>query len=162
MARVTAGRPIRYRPRCTRIRGDTCIDRERLRRTRGARGVVEDDDSVRSVIQRLLERAGYRVTTAEHGEAALQWLTASPRAPDLILTDLNMPVMGGLELRARVHARAPEQVVLFMSGYNAEAAGLHGEFDASSLIQKPPVPAQLLGQVRRALDDRRREQRSVS
>jgi two-component system cell cycle sensor histidine kinase/response regulator CckA len=124
--------------------------------------VVEDDDNVRSVIQRLLERAGYRVTTAEHGEAALRWLNASPRAPDLILTDLNMPVMGGLDLRARVHARAPEQVVLFMSGYNAEAAGLHGEFDASSLIQKPPVPAQLLEQVRRALDERRREQRSVS
>lgn len=124
--------------------------------------VVEDDDSVRLVIQQLLERAGYRVTTAEHGEAALRWLAASPHAPDLILTDLNMPVMGGLDLRARVHARAPEQLVLFMSGYNAEAVGLHGEFDASSLIQKPPVPSQLLDQVRRALDGRRHEQRHVS
>jgi CheY-like chemotaxis protein len=77
------------------------IDRDRLlavlaRFARDARVLVVDDDpDVRTVLGRMLERAGYRVTEAEHGRDALDRIAQSP--PDLVLLDLMMPEMDGFE-----------------------------------------------------------------
>jgi two-component system cell cycle sensor histidine kinase/response regulator CckA len=79
--------------------------------------VVDDDETVRRVLHLSLERAGFRVLTAEHGIHALALLDAEPAPVDLVLTDVVMPEMNGLALAARLLARRPTPRVIFMSGY---------------------------------------------
>lgn len=79
--------------------------------------VVDDDATVRRVLQISLERAGFRVLAAEHGVQALQLLDANPGAVDLILTDVVMPEMDGVTLAERVLTRPSPPRLLFMSGY---------------------------------------------
>lgn len=61
--------------------------------------VVEDTADIRAVVQIILEDAGYRVTVAPHGAAALVVLRQEPRLPDVILLDLRMPIMDGRTFR---------------------------------------------------------------
>jgi two-component system chemotaxis response regulator CheY len=68
--------------------------------------LVEDDASIRVPLAEILEIYGYAVALAENGRAAIELLRAGP-PPDVILTDLTMPVMGGLELIEAL-GRAPE------------------------------------------------------
>jgi CheY-like chemotaxis protein len=63
--------------------------------------VVDDQDDVRDAIATLLETAGYDVSTAEHGRAALDRIKRQGERPCLILLDLMMPVMDGVEFRER-------------------------------------------------------------
>jgi two-component system cell cycle sensor histidine kinase/response regulator CckA len=79
--------------------------------------VVDDDATVRRVLQISLERAGFRVLAAEHGVHALQLLDANPGVVDLILTDVVMPEMDGVTLAERVLTRPTPPRLLFMSGY---------------------------------------------
>jgi CheY-like chemotaxis protein len=58
--------------------------------------IVEDDRDLRFVIRMVVERAGYDVSEARHGVAALESIGAEP--PDLVIADLTMPVMSGVEL----------------------------------------------------------------
>ena len=82
--------------------------------------VVEDEDPVRAVVVRLLESWGHCVAQAESGEDALALLQGKEERFDLLLTDVMMPGMTGLELATRVRAMTPDQAVLFMSGYSQE------------------------------------------
>ena len=76
--------------------------------------VVDDDASVRRSMTRLLNAAGYEVSTAEHGfDALLQLRTA---VPDVIISDLNMPQMSGFEFLSVVRRRFPEIPVIAVSG----------------------------------------------
>ena len=61
--------------------------------------VVEDDDDLRELLVLLLEREGFRVLSAVHGREALDLLDETPVLPELVILDLMMPVMGGLEFR---------------------------------------------------------------
>ena len=96
--------------------------------------VVDDQPTIRSIVQRVLAEDGYEVLEAESGEAALG-LTAELRAPvDLIILDLEMPGMRGDELAARLLAIQPRVPLLFISG-----TGSDGDADglASPLLSKP-------------------------
>ncbi len=127
-----------------------------LRSAASSRGevvlVVEDNEGARLVIEQILERAGYEVVSARCGEDALDWLRSSARPPHLVLTDLMMPGMGGAELARQVLAEDPEQPVLYMSGYSADAVDL--EIDPARLLQKPPSTPALLAAVRGAIAER--------
>jgi len=110
--------------------------------------LVEDEEQVRALVQRMLESAGYRVLVAANGEDALA-LVRSAR-PDLVLTDVVMPHMSGSELVRRLGGRAP---VLFMTGYTAELAEQHHvPASGTSVLQKPFTAVELTRKIRELLD----------
>jgi len=79
--------------------------------------VVDDERAIREIIRERLETAGYDVRTAEDGQAALQAFGES--GFDVVITDLHMPGIGGLELLRRVKDAAPTAVVIVLTGYGA-------------------------------------------
>jgi CheY-like chemotaxis protein len=110
--------------------------------------VVDDEELVRSLTARLLRRLGYHVTEVETPHAALERLRSEGDRFALLLTDVVMPEMSGVELAAQARQLDPGLPVLFMSGYDP---GLLGGIEAPSLLQKPFTPAQLAEAVERAL-----------
>ena len=94
--------------------------------------VVDDDDRVRLLTERILARAGYRVLTAASGPAALAVARAHPGEIDLLLSDMVMPGMSGSELAHAMTATRPHVKVLFMSGYDRGQTG-----PSQRLITKP-------------------------
>jgi CheY-like chemotaxis protein len=101
--------------------------------------VVEDDASVRSMLRRVLERTGHRVLLAADGEAAALLLHSEIPLPDLVLTDLWMPGMGGQELGRWIEARFPSLPVIYMSGCAPEE-GMRGvlrkPFDLTAFLER--------------------------
>jgi CheY-like chemotaxis protein len=109
--------------------------------------VVEDEPAVRAVVVRSLERGGFRVLQASEGAMALQVADREGR-PDLVLTDLMMPGIGGAELARRLKGRWPDLPVMFMSGYSAEDLRRQGAVAHEGVtIQKPFKPDALLRSV---------------
>jgi CheY-like chemotaxis protein len=78
--------------------------------------LVDDDETIRTVLGGMLRMLGYQVLVAEDGISGLQVADENRGDITLLLTDLMMPRMGGLELAARVWERSPEIRVLYMSG----------------------------------------------
>jgi PAS domain S-box-containing protein len=113
--------------------------------------LVEDEPSVRAIAARSLERSGFRVLQASGGAAALELAEGHGR-PDLVLSDLMMPEMGGAELARRLRERWPMLPVLFMSGYSVEDLVRQGAIGSErALLQKPFTPDGLVGHVTAAL-----------
>jgi CheY-like chemotaxis protein/nitrogen-specific signal transduction histidine kinase len=116
--------------------------------------VVDDEPEVLHCVVSSLERAGFRTEAASSAEAALQAYFAQPSDPfRLVLTDVVMPGMGGVELVRRLLRRDPGVRVLFMSGHvstdftQPDFAG-----HAFELLAKPFRPEQLVKSIRAALD----------
>ncbi|HUZ86888.1 MAG TPA: response regulator [Candidatus Baltobacterales bacterium] len=107
--------------------------------------IVEDDPTLRMVIGMVLERDGYEIDEAPHGQAALGLIAG--RRPDVVVADLKMPVMGGLELIQRLSADAATAhvPVILLSG--AADLGDAGR-QANAVLAKPFDPADLLATVR--------------
>ena len=112
--------------------------------------LVEDEESVRAVARRILENAGYKVLEASNGRDALDIIEAWDVPIDLLLSDVMMPGMNGIELAERVGALRPAMHRIFMSAYN-EPMSLGVISDGVPLIQKPFDRAQLLTSVRELL-----------
>jgi two-component system, cell cycle sensor histidine kinase and response regulator CckA len=113
--------------------------------------LVEDEPAVRAIAARSLEKAGFRVFQASGGSGALH-LAAQHGQPDLMLTDLMMPGIGGDELARRLRERWPELPVLFMSGYSVEDLQLQGAIGSErTILQKPFSPDGLVRSVAAAL-----------
>ena len=109
--------------------------------------LVEDEPGVRAVAARTLELGGFRVLAASDGAHALEVVDHHGR-PDLVLTDLIMPGIGGAELARRLRARWPALPVLFMSGYSAEELRLKGAITHEEItVPKPFDPDGLIGRV---------------
>ena len=112
--------------------------------------LVEDDASVRTLVQVMLESKGYRVLVANGAEDATRLCTS---AVDLLLTDVIMPQMNGRSLAERLAATAPAMRILFMSGYSDEAVYRHGELSPdAAFIEKPFSDRALARKVREVLD----------
>ena len=79
--------------------------------------LAEDDESMRGFLERALEKAGYDVVAFENGEAALARLTEEPFT--LLLTDIVMPVMDGIELARRASELDPDLKIMFITGFAA-------------------------------------------
>ena len=103
--------------------------------------IVDDHRSVRESLQVILEDEGYRVTTAANGRQALAQVAAA--CPDVVLTDLQMPVMDGRELRRRLRDIAPAVPVVFMSA-GGRTQGKAEDHDAHGFLDKPFAADELL------------------
>jgi len=116
--------------------------------------VVEDEASVRRLTCRTLESAGFRVLEAEGGREGLR--LAEGALLDLVVTDIVMPEMSGIELADRIAASHPGVPVLLVSGYADEAGEGRGAASGRELLSKPFRPQQLVERARRLVDARRR------
>ena len=115
--------------------------------------VVEDDEQVRAVATQILRRHGYRVLEARNAGEALLACEQSEGPIHLMLTDLVMPQMSGIQLARHVSRIRPEMRVVCMSGFT-DAALRHGVDDAAIVfVHKPLVPEILLGKLREVLDE---------
>ncbi|MGE0549281.1 MAG: ATP-binding protein [Kofleriaceae bacterium] len=113
--------------------------------------VVEDQEAVRKVMCRRLERAGYTVLEATNGEVALAAVAAAPRI-DLVLTDVVMPQMNGRMLAEELARLRPEIKVLYMTGYSQDVDVMQDMRERSrTLLQKPFSAAALLRAVEQML-----------
>ena len=120
--------------------------------------LVEDEGSVRQLVQRILGESGYSVDVAGGPSEALEVHRRTERPIDLLLTDLVMPGMSGSELAERLQARQPGLPVIFMSGYGHEVLARPGLADEEVLmLSKPFTPEGLLRCVAKALEKRRQE-----
>ena len=115
--------------------------------------LVEDEQSVRTLTQRMLTTLGYTVVAAGGGDTALRAIAEHGDRIDLLLTDVVMPTMSGRELVEHIHQRLPNMRVLYMSGYSAEAVRRRGvEASDAELLHKPFTSDMLARAVRRTLD----------
>jgi PAS domain S-box-containing protein len=133
----------------------SAVSRERrVVERRGAESVlvVEDCVAIRSVVGRTLERAGYCVSLVESAEHALAFVEALDGPLHLLVTDLSLPGMSGVELAARIRPRVPGLRVLYMSGHGEERVTAQAAATVWRFVQKPFVTAQLLAKVRETLD----------
>jgi CheY-like chemotaxis protein len=113
--------------------------------------LVEDDPLVRRVTARSLRAAGYSVREATDGSEALRLAGEGP-APDLLVTDLVMPHLGGEALAARFRAEHPGTSVLLISGYTDHGVDPRTLGERVAFLQKPFQPAALARKVRELLD----------
>jgi CheY-like chemotaxis protein len=114
--------------------------------------LVEDERPVRITVRRLLERHGYKVLEATNGQDALTLVASRQTEIHLVLSDMVMPGMGGMELADRVRALLPTLPVLLMTGYTDEAITRSGERPRDEqIIEKPFTLNAMLEKVRWAL-----------
>jgi PAS domain S-box-containing protein len=115
--------------------------------------LVEDEDSVRALAKRILTEGGYRVSALSQGSDALPLLEDPRRDFDLLISDVVMPGMRGVELVRRALELRPELPVLMMSGYTTPLEEDDRRAMAEApLLEKPFSRRDLLGQVRELLD----------
>lgn len=115
--------------------------------------VVEDEDGVRAVTERILKQAGYDVLVAGDPFTAIEMATEVGRI-DLLLTDVIMPGLSGRELAHRLQSIRPGLRTIFMSGYTDQIIAQQGVLeDGASFLQKPFGADELLHIVRDVLSD---------
>jgi PAS domain S-box-containing protein len=115
--------------------------------------LVEDDEMVQRLTRKILIHLGYDVLPALDINDALQICDVHPTPIQLLLTDVIMPGMNGVELYARLRAKCPQMKALFMSGYAEEVVVRQGVLPVGTqFIQKPFAMEDLASRVRRALD----------
>ncbi|MBZ0265654.1 response regulator [bacterium] len=115
--------------------------------------LVEDEESVCGMAVKMLSQLGYHVSYAENGSEGLELINNLAEPPDLVISDIIMPVMGGLEMIQKIKNDNPSQKVLFMSGYSHRIAEIQNNPEYSDrFLQKPFMPDQLARKVRQILD----------
>jgi two-component system response regulator AtoC len=124
--------------------------------------VVDDEENIRLVLRTLLKKHGYEVEVADGGEAALAALDSFD--PDVILTDVRMPRMGGLDLLATLKAKQHPATVIVMSAYgNVDLAIEAMKAGAYDYVSKPFKPDEIVLVLRKAEEREtlRRENRAL-
>ncbi|WP_233562019.1 sigma-54-dependent transcriptional regulator, partial [Sorangium cellulosum] len=124
--------------------------------------VVDDEENLRLVVRTFLKRDGYEVEAVSSGEEALAMVETF--GPDVILTDVRMPRMGGLDLLATLKAKGNEATVIVMSAYgNIDLAIEAMKAGAYDYIQKPFKAEEVLLTLRKAEEREalRRENRAL-
>ena len=115
--------------------------------------VVEDDDDMRESLGRILGRAGYQVQLARDGSEAITVLQTQPF--HLVLTDLVMPRMGGLELLREIRRRERDLPVVFLTAFGKPAAFAEAmDLGAVDFVTKPFRADSLLRLIQAILDRR--------
>lgn len=113
--------------------------------------VVDDEPIVRDMLSSILTRQGYTVLLAGTGQEALQLCEQHGGAIQLLITDMLMPGMNGLELVRKVHAQWPQLRVLYLSGSRVVGQGFEAEPNLPFLT-KPFPRAELIAKVRELLE----------
>jgi two-component system cell cycle sensor histidine kinase/response regulator CckA len=115
--------------------------------------VVEDDPKMAEVVKRFLSTGGHEVVRADDGLAGLDIFRRSERRIDLVVTDVTMPKMTGIEMARLLREADASLKVIFISG-NPAADGLHDDLSGETLLKKPFSREQLLAEVTGALSAR--------
>jgi PAS domain S-box-containing protein len=115
--------------------------------------LVEDEEALRKIARRLMERSGYAVVETGDPLEAIRLATEKRHDIDLLLTDVVMPEMSGIELAERILRRDATTKVLFMSGYPESVIEEHGLLpEGMKLLQKPFDETVLLKELREVLE----------
>jgi CheY-like chemotaxis protein len=115
--------------------------------------LVEDEERVRAVARTVLARCGYRVIEASGPVDAIRLSDAHAGRIDLLLSDVVMPRMNGLELARRLAGNRPDMKILCMSGYTDDTVVRHGVLGSDvPYLQKPLTPEHLARKVREVID----------
>ena len=102
--------------------------------------VVDDEESIRKFVSSLLKKNGYNVLVAESGEDALQQSRAYQGKIDLLMSNIQMPGMTGMELGTKMILERPDLRVMLMSGFTSGMLVLN---DGWHFLHKPFIPSQL-------------------
>jgi DNA-binding NtrC family response regulator len=124
--------------------------------------VVDDESSARSALSELLREEGYEVQSAADGYKALGRVDVWP--PDVVITDVKMPALGGIELMTKLRERMPDIAVIVMTAYGSVEGAVEAmHMGADDYLSKPVHLPQLLVVLRRVLAHRhlQREARSL-
>jgi CheY-like chemotaxis protein len=115
--------------------------------------LVEDEEGVRTLARKALEKYGYTVIEAPRPDAALR-VVAQARGPvHILVTDVVLPNMSGRQLAERLQPERPDMRVLYISGYTDDAVVRHGIIEATMpFLQKPFTPDALVRKIRSVLD----------
>ncbi len=117
--------------------------------------IAEDDETLRTMLKRMLESVGYTVYAVEDGAQAISHIKENWPRTDLALLDVVMPNMGGKEVYNFIRDNHPHIKIIFSSGYTPNA--IHTDFvlhEGFTLVQKPYKREQLLKAIRSVLDKR--------
>ncbi|MGD8866852.1 MAG: ATP-binding protein [Gemmatimonadales bacterium] len=115
--------------------------------------VVDDEEGLRLLMSRVLERSGYSVLVAGDGQSALELAGGYEGPIHAMITDLMLPEMTGLDLAERLVGSRPEMKVLYISGHGDLDVVRPGAFKPGmAFLQKPFTPSALVGKLRHALD----------
>jgi CheY-like chemotaxis protein len=118
--------------------------------------VVDDVSLVSRPMARMLSEAGYRVFEASSADEALEILRTARRPIELVITDVVMPEMNGIELMRRIAAQWPETKILLMSAHPAEVMVREGlTTPVVSFLAKPFTRGELLQKVQEAIGPER-------
>jgi len=113
--------------------------------------LVEDEAALRSVGKTILEQYGYTVVLAADGAEALELAQNHPHPIQLLMTDILMPKMGGIELAERLSTLYPELRILYISGYSDSGSSLQ-RIAGTGYLQKPYAMKELARTLRGLLD----------
>ena len=114
--------------------------------------VVDDEPAVLNLVKLILEAAGYPVLAAGNSQEALALFKNPCHSIDLLLTDISMPDLSGLELACQASETAPHLPVMFMTGCCPDSPHIEflrreGPFSDCKVIRKPFTSPELLGEV---------------
>ncbi|MDA8707964.1 response regulator [Hellea sp.] len=107
---------------------------------------AEDDDAMRKFFEKALEKAGHHVIACADGERALRALKFADGAFDMLLTDIMMPGMDGIELAKQAETLSPGIKIMFITGFSAVAMGDSSAAE-QTVLQKPVHLRQLVNEV---------------
>jgi CheY-like chemotaxis protein len=126
--------------------------------------LVEDEQSVRILSERILKKNGYQVIVKDNGQAAVDYvLKNAGKRIDLLLTDVIMPDMNGKEVAEKIKVIRTDIKVLYCSGYSQEVIVEQGALERGvHLIQKPYSPFDLAKKVREVLDQDKKNKKGQS
>jgi DNA-binding NtrC family response regulator len=112
--------------------------------------VVDDEPAVLDLVGRMLRTRGFAVVSHSRADGALAWATEHPGEAHLVISDVVMPGMNGLELAESLRKLSPDLPILFVSGYpDRVPRSVLGP--SAPLLQKPFTAAQLLGTVQKLI-----------
>lgn len=115
--------------------------------------IIDDEPELRGMMCQLLRNESHTVTETDDGRRAMTWLTHEPF--DLVITDILMPEMDGLEIIQAIHRMKPALPILAVSGGGRSPAGLYlavaDKLGADQVLGKPFAPAKFLAVVRSLL-----------
>lgn len=112
--------------------------------------IIDDEETIRRVCQTTLEKSGYTLSIATNGNEGFEIFRNAPDSWTLVITDLTMPGMDGLETVRAIHAIQPHQRVVLMSGYSeVEVQQRFGDYGFSGFVQKPFSPTDLVAMIDR-------------
>jgi len=113
--------------------------------------VVDDEPTIRRFARRVLVEHGYEVLEAENGVNALEVIHGSSGRLDVVVSDIVMPKLNGVQLLRQLSILLPELPVILMSGYAGPDLAERGIQAPCSVLAKPFRPEQLVAEVRRCI-----------